>query len=59
MADDPPIYGMPQGIITSERIRELVSRYGVLTEYVCRLLSDNKCISYPDPREVVVCEEIF
>lgn len=27
--DDPLIYGMPRGIITSKRIRELVLRYRV------------------------------
>lgn len=29
--DDPPIVGIPQGIISSERMDELVPRLGVLT----------------------------
>lgn len=34
MEDDPPIYGMPQGLITTEGIRDIVSRYEVPPEYM-------------------------
>lgn len=38
---------------------EIVLKYGVPREFMCRLPGDTKCISYSGPMTVVVCEEIF
>lgn len=59
MEDDPFIVSIPQGIISLERMGELMSRYEIPPEYVCRILSNDKYISTPDPLEVFVCEETF
>lgn len=59
--DNPPspIYGMCRGLLKLEQIREIVSRYRVPLEFVCRLLGGSKCISCPGSVDVAVCEETF
>lgn len=42
-----------------ERIRKIVSRYGVPLIYICKLSGDSECISCLSPIKVVVCKEIF
>lgn len=42
-----------------EKMSGLVSRYGVLFSYVCRIPTINKYISTPSPLEIGVCEESF
>lgn len=59
MKDDPPIVGLPQVIMSSKRMGELISRYKIPPKYVCRVPSDDQHISTPGPMEVVVCEETF
>lgn len=41
--DDPPITEISQGIISSKRIGELVPRYKVPPDYICRILGDDEC----------------
>lgn len=38
---------------------ELMSSYGIPSEYVHRIPSDDEYISTPDPLGVTVCEKIF
>lgn len=51
---DLPMYRMPQGIMTLKRMRELVSRYRIPPKYVCKLPSDDDCISYSGLTEVFI-----
>lgn len=53
---DPFIYEIPQGIIVMKWIREIVSRYKMLPEYVYRLLGDSECISCFGPIKMAICE---
>lgn len=45
--------------MTAERIKEILSRYGVLPEFLYRLPDSNECISYPGPMEVAMCKVTF
>lgn len=59
MKDNPHIYRMPHSIMTLEKIRDIVLRYEVPSEFTCRLSSDSECISYLSPIEIVICKETF
>lgn len=59
MEDDPPIAGIPHGIMLSERIGELMLRYEIPSEYLCKILGNDKYISSPSPLKVAMCEETF
>lgn len=52
--EDPPIYGMSQGLMTVEWIKEIVSKYGVPPKFVYKLLGGSECISYLGPIEVAI-----
>lgn len=57
--DDPLIIQIPLRIMTLERMGELVSRYRIPLEFMCRIPNDGEYIFTPNPLEVVVCEETF
>lgn len=50
---------MPQGLLITEQLREIVSKYRMPPEFMRRLLDDGECISYPGPMKVAMCEETF
>lgn len=57
--DDPLFYERLQGFMTKKWITKIVLGYRVFSEFVCKLLGDTKCISYPSPTEEVVYKEMF
>lgn len=38
---------------------KIVLRYGVPSEFVCRLPGNTECISYSGPMKVAICKETF
>lgn len=56
---DPPSIKVKQGNMNAERIEELVLRYGVPSNYICRIPSIDEYGSMPGPLEIGMCEEIF
>lgn len=57
--DDLPLIGVNRGIKTVERISELLSRYGVPSEYVYRISITNEYVSTLGLLKIGVCEESF
>lgn len=57
--DDPPLYEKLWGLMTEERMAQVMFRYGVPSDFIYRLPGDTECFSYPSPIEVAVCEEMF
>lgn len=57
VVDDSLFYGRLQGLMMKERMTEIVLRYEVPSEFVCRLSRKIKCISYPDLMKVAMCYE--
>lgn len=51
---DPPLIGVNKGTMTTKRLGELVARYGVLSNYVCRGPIIDEYISIPGPLEISV-----
>lgn len=50
---------MPRGLMMVKRVREIVFRYGVPPEFVCKLSGDSEYIFYSSPIEVTMSEETF
>lgn len=40
-------------------ITKIMLNYGMPHEFMCKVPNDTKCISCPNPIELVVCEETF
>lgn len=59
MEDNHLIVGIPRGTISSKRMGELILRYDVPTENMCRTSSDKKYVSNPSPLKVAICKETF
>lgn len=59
MKDDPPTVSIPRGIISIQRMHDLVSRYGISLSYMYRIPSDGKYISVPGPLKFSICDESF
>lgn len=57
--DNPPLYRRLRGLIMEKQMADIVLRYGVPNEFVCRLPSDDKSISCASPIELFVCDETF
>lgn len=57
--DGLPIVGIPCGIMSIERIHDVVLRYRIPLGYMYRIPSDGKYVSTPRPLKVSVCKESF
>lgn len=57
--DDPPLISVNKGIITVERMSELVLRYKMPSGYICKILAINEHGSTPGPLKIGVCKESF
>lgn len=57
--DDPLIVGISQGIISSGRMTELMSRHRVPPHYFYKILEDDGYVFMLGPLEVVLCEESY
>lgn len=50
---NPPEVSVPRGLISTSRMRKIITRYHILPNFVCRVLDSNEYISTSGPLEVI------